>query len=104
MQYLYLIGLFTALVGLILVDYRWRLALFADRRATLLTVLIGVVFFSLWDIAGIALGIFYTGAPTYLSGLELGPEYPIEELVFLTLLSYNTLLAWRGGVKLCSRI
>lgn len=104
MQYLYLAALIFALLGLFAVDYRWKLAYFIDRRATLLTIVAGVVFFSLWDIAGIAVGIFFTGSTTYLSGLELGPEYPIEELIFLTLLSYNTLLAWRGGVKLCSRI
>ena len=103
MQFLYLTCLILALCGLFAVDYRWRLAYFVDKRATLLTVILGVVFFSLWDIAGIMLGIFFTGATTYLSGLIIVPDYPVEEALFLMLLSYNVLLAWKGGVRLCSR-
>ncbi len=30
-----------------------------------------------------------------MTGLQLAPELPVEEAVFLTLLCYNTLLVWR---------
>lgn len=103
MTYMYLLGLVTALAGLVAVDYRWRLVYFVDKRATVLAIIIGVLLFSLWDAAGIALGIFYTGETSFLSGLTLAKDFPIEELFFLILLCYNALLAWRGGVKLCSR-
>jgi len=31
-----------------------------------------------------------------MTGLLLAPDLPVEEAVFLTLLCYNALLAWRG--------
>ena len=31
-----------------------------------------------------------------MTGLLLAPELPVEEAVFLALLCYNTLLAWRA--------
>ena len=55
---------------------------------------IGVAFFILWDVAGIALGIFFRGASPFLSGWQLAPELPIEELFFLIVLCYTTLLVF----------
>jgi lycopene cyclase domain-containing protein len=61
------------------------------------------VFFLLWDLAGLALGIFARGESPHMTGLLLAPELPVEEAVFLTLLSYNALLAWRGLDRLAGR-
>lgn len=95
MSFLYLFALVFSLFGLGLADYRYKLALFYDRRRTVLTLFIGVLFFLAWDMAGIVLDIFFVGSGRYLTGLRILPEVPVEEVFFLTLLCYVTLLLWR---------
>lgn len=94
-HFAYLAALSISLLGLGLLDWRFRVALFAEPRRALLTLAIGVGFFLLWDAAGIGLGIFFRGDGPYMTGVVLAPEIPLEELVFLTLLVYQTLLLWR---------
>lgn len=84
-----------SLAGLALLDWHRRLALFLDARRTLLAVGLAVAFFLAWDAAGIALGVFARGDVPVMTGLELWPEMPVEEPVFLVLLAYLTLLIWR---------
>lgn len=90
----YLGALIVSLAGLTTLDWRYRVALFADARRTLATVGIGVAVFLLWDGAGVALGIFFRGDAPYMTGLQVAPEIPVEEVLFLTLLCYQTLLLW----------
>lgn len=92
----YLGALLVSLAGLAVLDRRFRLAFWADRRRSALCVLGGVAFFLAWDLAGIALGIFARGPSPHMTGLLLAPELPIEEAFFLALLCYNTLLVWRA--------
>lgn len=95
MSFAYLGVLGISLLGLGVVDWRWKLALFSNRNLTLKAVGLGVVFFSLWDLAGIGLHIFFPGSSPYVTGVMLLPGYPLEELFFLTLLNYQALLLWR---------
>ena len=90
----YLIGLLVSLAGLGLLDWRYRVALFAEAGRTLATVGIGVAVFLVWDLAGVGLGIFFRGDAPYLTGIQVAPEVPLEEVFFLTLLVYQTLLLW----------
>jgi lycopene cyclase domain-containing protein len=90
----YLAALLVSLAGLGVLDWRYRLALFADARRTLATVGIGVAAFLAWDLAGVGLGIFFRGDSRYLTGIQVAPEVPLEELFFLALLVYQTLLLW----------
>ena len=99
MNYSYLIALLVSFVGMIVVDKRFALAYFYDRRATLLSVIVGVAVFILWDIIGIVRGIFFSGQSPYMSGIYLGPEFPIEEIIFLTFLCYFTLIMYRIGQR-----
>lgn len=92
----YLGALLLALGGLAMIDHRWRLAFWDRPRTAALCVGTGVVGFLLWDVAGLLLGIFARGASPHMTGLLLAPDLPVEEAVFLTLLCYNALLAWRG--------
>jgi lycopene cyclase domain-containing protein len=92
--YLYLIALVVSLLGLGALDWRYRVALFADARRTLVTVALGVAFFLVWDLLGVGLGIFFRGDAPYLTGWVVAPEVPVEEVAFLTLLVYQTLLLW----------
>ena len=102
MNWLYLTALVISFSGMVVIDRRYNLAFFKDSKRTLLTLLISVGIFIVWDVAGIALGIFYSGNSPYMSRLYLGPEFPIEELVFLTFLTYFTLVMYRFWSKRCS--
>ena len=95
MNLTYLGLLLFSLCGMMTLDWRYKLALFYDTRRTLLTIGIGISVFIVWDIFGIALGIFFSGRSSYMSGLYLGPEFPVEELLFLTFLCYFTLVMYR---------
>jgi len=63
------------------------------RRATIVLAA-GLVFFIVWDLAGISQGIFFRGETDFMTGLQLAPELPLEELFFLTLLCYLTMNAY----------
>ncbi len=94
MSFLYLGGLLFALLGMIVLDLRFRLFFGrAPLRATIVLVL-GVAFFLGWDATGVGLGIFFRGNLSLLTGVQLAPEIPVEELFFLVLLCYLTMNAY----------
>lgn len=97
--FVYLALLLISIAGLGAIDHRHKLALFVSPKATILSVATAVVVFLAWDLVGIALGIFFRGDAPHLSGLLLAPELPLEELFFLILLSYNTLLVYLGFAR-----
>lgn len=98
--FLYLIALTVSLAGLVAIDHRHRLALFDGKVVrTLVTLGIGVAVFVVWDVAGISAGVFFQGPGPYQSGLMVGPEFPVEELFFLTLLCYTSLLMYLGASR-----
>ncbi|MCC2320745.1 lycopene cyclase domain-containing protein [Cellulomonas xiejunii] len=92
---MYLGALLLSLGGLAVLDRRFRLAFWHDARRSAWTVGLGVLGFLLWDLAGLALGIFARGDSPHMTGLLLAPELPVEEAFFLALLTYTGLLAWR---------
>lgn len=100
MQFAYLAVIMTGLIGMGTIDWRYKLALFYDVKRTILTVSIMVAIFLVWDIAGIALGIFFSGESPYVTGIMLAPELPLEEVFFLTLLSYMPLVLYRKFTSL----
>lgn len=87
----YLSGLIFSLVGLGLLDWRFRTAFAVNKKAAIFAILIPTIFFIIWDVAGIAMGIFFRGDTSHLTGIVLVPEFPIEELFFLLLLNYTAL-------------
>jgi lycopene cyclase domain-containing protein len=87
----YLSGLMFSLVGLGLLDWRFRTAFTINKKAAAFAILIPTIFFIIWDVAGIAMGIFFRGDTSHLTGIVLAPEFPIEELFFLLLLNYTAL-------------
>jgi lycopene cyclase domain-containing protein len=90
-QFAYLAGLIFSIVGLGLFDWKFKLGFSTNKKAALLATLLPLIFFLLWDGAGIALGIFFRGETSHLTGLLIAPELPLEELFFLFLLNYTTL-------------
>lgn len=91
MQLLYLAALLVSLTGMVALDCRFTLFFWRDARRASITLITGVLFFLVWDLAGIGLGIFFRGETDFMTGLVLAPELPLEELFFLTLLCYLTM-------------
>ena len=91
MTLLYLLALLVALAGMIVLDRRFVLFFWRDRRRAAIVLVVGVVFFLAWDVAGVGLGIFFRGETAFMTGLQVYPEIPLEEVFFLTLLCYLTM-------------
>ena len=89
----YLLILILSLVGLYLLDRTHKLAFTVDHKRAFWSMVPAFVVFVIWDIAGITLGIFFRGNNTLLTGIQIFPEFPIEEIFFLALLCYSTLIA-----------
>jgi len=91
----YLIGLCAAILCLGLIDWRYKLAFFHDAKRTGLTLAVAIGLFIVWDILGIRLGIFFSGPSSLVLPFRLAPEFPVEEIFFLFLLTYVTLIVYR---------
>lgn len=99
-KYYYLIALIISLSGLLAGDFMRRLVFFRNFSASIKILLIGLGFFVLWDVLGIVLGVFATNQKWVSGAHIITPNFPIEEILFLSLLIYVSMLAWR---LLCSR-
>jgi lycopene cyclase domain-containing protein len=91
MGFAYLAALLIALTGMVLLDRRFRLFFWRDARRAAIVLVVGVAFFLAWDLSGIGLGIFFRGETSFMTGLQIASELPVEELFFLTLLCYLTM-------------
>jgi len=91
MGILYLVALAISITGMVMIDRRWRLFFWRDARRAAIVLVVGIVFFVVWDLFGIGLGIFFRGETSFMTGLQVAPELPVEELFFLTLLCYVTM-------------
>ena len=103
MGILYLVALGIALTGMVMLDRRFGLFFWRDARRASVVLLVGVAFFVVWDLFGIGLGIFFRGETDFMTGLQVAPELPVEELFFLTLLCYLTMNAYAAAAMLQSR-
>ena len=91
----YISILVVSIIGLLVIDYQYKLAFFYDKTAAIVTIACSVLLFTIWDVLGIYFGVFFTGPSKYTIDLLLIPEFPIEEVFFLVLLSYVTLILYR---------
>ena len=91
MTLLYLAALMVALFGMVMLDRRFGLFFWRDSRRAALVMVVGVLFFFVWDLAGVGNGIFFRGETSFMTGLQVAPEIPLEEVFFLTLLCYLTM-------------
>lgn len=95
MQYYYLIALITSISGLLYADRRYKLMWHHNARQATVCLVVGVIFFLVWDVVGIALGVFATNQ-AWVSGWHVvTPDLPVEEFLFLTLLCMNIMIGWR---------
>ncbi|GGE88867.1 lycopene cyclase domain-containing protein [Mycetocola zhadangensis] len=97
MGFLYLGALLVSLGCMVLLDSRFRLFFWADARRASIVLVVGIVFFLAWDLAGIGLSIFYRGETEFMTGVLLAPELPLEEVFFLTLLCYVAMNVFSGA-------
>lgn len=100
MRFTYAAALAVSLAGMLVIDRRWRLVVFAAPGRAALALAIGLAYFLAWDAAGIGLGIFFVGDGAYQSGLMLAPELPVEEVGFLLLLCHLALVLAAGTQRL----
>ena len=91
MTLLYLAALLVALTGMVMLDRRFRLFFWSAPWRAAIVLSVGVFFFLAWDLAGVGLGIFFRGETAFMTGLQVWPEVPLEEVFFLTLLCYLTM-------------
>ncbi|VXC07508.1 lycopene cyclase domain-containing protein [Citricoccus sp. K5] len=101
-EFLYLATLLVSTGCMALLDHRFRLVLWRAPRAGVITVAIGIAFFLAWDLAAIASQHYAAGQSEGMTGIMLAPELPLEEIVFITFLSYLTLVL-RGLIVLVLR-
>ncbi|MFM6962648.1 MAG: lycopene cyclase domain-containing protein [Micrococcales bacterium] len=107
---IYLALLLISLAGLAHIDNRQRFVFYktgtprfrVEWQPVVVTAL-AVGIFSLWDTLGITLHIFFEGQQNWLLGFDLMPNYPIEELFFLTLFVYSAQIAMAGWLRFSKR-
>lgn len=99
MSLVYISALIVSLAGVVAIDIRHRLFLGRSPGRALAVLAIGLVFFLVWDIAGIIFGVFARGASTFMTGIELAPHMPIEEPIFLLFLCEITMVLVLGAQR-----
>lgn len=100
-NYAYLLTLIFGLSGLVLWDYIKKIALFKNTKAWAGVVGITVGLLLIWDILGLVLDIFHTNSRFVTGIFIVTPDLPIEEILFLTFLTYFTLLLDMTWHKKC---
>lgn len=91
MGIVYLAALLVSLSGMVVLDRRFRLFYWVNAKRAAVVHVVGIVFFLVWDLYGIGYGLFFRGETSFMTGIVLAPELPLEELFFLTLLTYMTM-------------
>lgn len=100
MGFVYLAALAVSLTGMVVLDRRFGLFFFDDARRAGVVLASGVLLFLLWDVLGIAAGVFFRGQTDFMTGWLIAPELPVEEVGFLTLLCYLTMNVWAAARRL----
>lgn len=94
-QWTYLAALLGALGCMLLLDQRLRLVLWKDLRRGVVVLTVGTVGFLIWDVIAVEQEFYRRGESKLMSGIELAPEVPLEELFFIVFLCYLTLVLHR---------
>lgn len=103
MGVVYLAALLLSLGCMLLLDWRFRLFFWRDAVSAAVVTAVGLVFFLIWDVAGIANGIFFRGDGMIATGLVLAPELPLEEPIFLLFLVVCTMIIYAGAERVLTR-
>ena len=95
MRLSYLAALLVPIACMALVDRRWRLVLWADWRRAVAVLALGTVAFLAWDVVAIELDFYRRGGTSLMTGIEIVPHLPLEEVFFILFLCYFTLVMHR---------
>jgi lycopene cyclase domain-containing protein len=104
MGFVYLGTLLVTLFCMALIDRRWKLFFWRDPRSAAIVLVVGVLFFLAWDIAGISQGVFFRGETEIMTGVLIARELPLEEAFFLALLCYLTMNMVNGCGRIADRL
>ena len=96
MGFLYLSGLVVALACMVVLDRRFQLFFWRGWLRATVVLVVGLAFFLCWDLSGIGLGIFFRGETSFMTGIQVARELPVEEPFFLALLCYLTMTLLAG--------
>ena len=96
----YLLALLFSAAGVLTIDARHRLALWDSPGRSAAVIGAGTVGFLVWDLVAIDLGFYGLGAGPALSGIELAPHLPLEEVVFVMFLCHLTLVTHALALRL----
>lgn len=100
MYFFYISILIFSIVGLLLADWRYKLAFWSNKIASIKAIGFTMLLLYIFDIAGVVNKIFSTN-PKYVVGIYLvSPNLPIEEILFLFLLCYSTLIIYKTVERL----
>jgi lycopene cyclase domain-containing protein len=91
-QLSYLAALLLALACMALVDHRWKLVLWSDARRGAVVLAAGVVFFLTWDLLAVHFGFYGRSGSDLMTGAQIAPDLPVEEVFFVLFLCYVTLV------------
>ena len=103
-NFAYAACLLVSIAGMAILDWRYRLFWWADRRRAAIVHLGGFAVFVAWDVHGIAAGIFKRGDSPYMTGWNLAPHLPVEELLFLFFLCWLTMVLYTGSGRLLAHL
>jgi len=99
----YLLSLVCVLGCMAVVDRRWRLFFWADPRRAAVVFTSGYVLFLAWDLVALELGLYERGRSGLMTGVEVAPDLPVEELLFLAFLPYLTMVMHGGACRVARR-
>ena len=91
----YLVALLVPIAAMAAVDRRWRLVVWADPRRTAVVLALGVLAFLAWDILALGHGFYRRGGSPLMSGVDVAPDLPLEEVFFVLFLCYLSLVLHR---------
>ena len=103
MTLLYLGALLIALFGMVMLDRRFTLFFWRDPHRATIVLAAGILFFLVWDLVGVGLGVFFRGETSFMTGIQIAPEIPLEEVFFLALLCYLTMNAVNAASTILER-
>jgi lycopene cyclase domain-containing protein len=99
-RFAYLLALLVPIACMAVVDRRWRLVLWADRRRALVVIALGVCGFLGWDLVAIGQGYYRRGGSSLMTGVEISAHLPLEEVFFVAFLCYFTLVTHQLAQRL----
>jgi lycopene cyclase domain-containing protein len=96
----YLGSLVLVLACMALTDHRWKLFFWADPRRAGVVFAFGFALFLAWDLVALRFELYERGRSDYMTGIEVAPELPLEELFFVAFLPYLTMVLHGLGRRL----